>query len=112
LAEALLNQLCSRAFEQEEEGDYLYGPLLIRTDLVPYVRRVPVELGWGWRIYLVAIAVRLGVGVPCWVTDLPCPEEQRGEDGADARIYRIEQMAQGAAGLAAGLKADPHQWER
>ena len=104
--ETLLNRLCGRAFEQE--GDYLYGPLLIRADLLSYVKKVPADAGWGWRIYLLAVAKRLGLAVPCWVAALPCPEEQRGEDDAAARIYRIEQLAQGTAGLAAGLKADLH----
>ena len=102
--ESLLNQLCSRVFEQE--GDYLYGPLLVHADLAPYVQKVPFDLGWGWRIYLLAIAMRLELGVRCWLADLPCPIEQRGEDDASARTYRIEQLAQGTAGLAAGLKVD------
>lgn len=102
LTETLTNQLLGEALGRA--GDYLYGPLLIRADLVPHVCRIREDVGWGWRPYLMAVCRRLGLPIGLHTADHPCPEEQRGEDDAASRVYRMEQMAQNVKGLALGLK--------
>jgi hypothetical protein len=102
LTERLANELCREVLG--EDGDYFYGPLLIHGDLVPYLLALQAELGWGWRPYLMAIGLRRGRTIALVEDDLPCPEEQRGEDDPAARIYRMEQMAQNVRGLALGMK--------
>jgi len=102
LAETLLNTLCAETFGVD--GDFTYGPLLIRPELLPAVLALRQDLGWGWRIFLMAVAHRMGQPVALHSADLPCPEEQRGEDDVASRIYRMEQLAQNVRGLALGLK--------
>lgn len=102
LTEDLTNRLCDAAFGLG--GDYLYGPLLLPASLVPHLAALPADIGWGWRIALLAVAQRRELPLLSYVADLPCPPEQRGEDEERSRLYRIEQMAQNVRGLALGLK--------
>lgn len=109
LTESLFNQLAGDALGVS--GDTLYGPMLVRTDLVEYVTDLHEDLGWGWRPYLMAIVMRLGQRLVCVEGDFQCPEHQRGENDSAARIYRMEQLAQNVKGLAKGFKEDlshPH----
>ncbi|MES2462108.1 MAG: hypothetical protein V4671_16100, partial [Armatimonadota bacterium] len=100
--ERLFNTLAAETLGAVQ--DYLYGPLLIRRDLIPYLEPIPADIGWGWRIFLLTIACRLGMPLVPWEADLPCPIEQRGEDDARSRTYRLEQMAQNVRGLALGRR--------
>ena len=104
LTESLFNHLAGETLDTE--GDVLYGPLLVRTDLVTHITDLHDDMGWGWRPYLMAVAHRLGNAVTCFEGDFPCPEHQRGENDEAARIYRMEQLAQNVEGLALGMKAD------
>jgi hypothetical protein len=104
--ETLLNQLCAATWDQP--GDFVYGPLLIRPDLLPFLDAVPNDLGWGWRLFVMAVSHRLGLGVATLTDDLPCPPEQRGENDERSRIYRMEQLAQNVRGLALGMKYPFH----
>jgi hypothetical protein len=94
-----MNRLCAEQFG--EAGDYLYGPLLMDAALVPLLDRLEDDVRWGWRPYLMARAQAAGHPVRLWIDHLPCPAEQRAEE---ARIYRMEQLAQNVAGLALGLR--------
>ena len=100
--EAVTNQLCAEYLGQE--GDYLYGPLLINPMLLPHVERLSDDLGWGWRLFAMVIAQRLGLPVTCVTMDLPCPLEQRDEDDRRARLHRTEQLSHNARGLVAGCR--------
>jgi hypothetical protein len=100
--ERLFNDLASETLGIT--SDFLYGPLLIRSDLLPHLEDLPIDLGWGWRIFLLTVTHRLGLPLLPWVADLPCPSEQRGEDDEQSRTYRIEQLAQNVRGLALGRK--------
>jgi hypothetical protein len=102
LTETLLHRLCAETWGID--GDFTYGPLLIHPDLVPYVEAITDDIGWGWRIYLMAICQRLGKRIALYTADLPCPIEQRGENDMRHRIYRMEQLAQNVKGLALGMK--------
>lgn len=102
LTESLLHRLCADTWGVD--GDFTYGPLLIRPDLVPYVEAVTEDIGWGWRIYLMAVCHRLGRRIVLHTADFPCPLEQRGENEMRHRIYRMEQLAQNVEGLALGMK--------
>jgi hypothetical protein len=109
LTESLFNRLAGDALGVD--GDTLYGPMLIRADLVEHVTDLHEDLGWGWRPYLMAVVMRLGHPLVCVDGDFLCPERQRGENDSAARIYRMEQLAQNVKGLAMGLKVDlshPH----
>jgi hypothetical protein len=104
LTEHLTNELLSELFGIA--GDFLYGPFLISRELLPYVESIPDDLGWGWRIYLMALSCRLGYGLVCLDADLPCPVHQRAENDERTRLYRMEQMAQNIRGAIAGWKAE------
>lgn len=101
--EATINGLCSDFLGVE--GDYSYGPFLVRADLVPHVAGVSPDLGWGWRHFLFAIAHRLGDPPVHLVGNFACPDEQRAEDGRD-RLHRLRQLGQNVNGLLAGLTCD------
>ena len=103
LAETSMNRLCAAQFGQD--GDYLYGPLLIDAAVLPLLDRLDEDVRWGWRPYLMARVQAASRPVRLWVDHLPCPAEQRGED---ARIYRMEQLSQNVAGLALGLRHAAH----
>jgi hypothetical protein len=86
-------------------GDLLYGPLTLRPEVVSrYLAAVPDDLGWGWRPYIMARCLADGLSVDFYEAAFPCPAGQRGEDDADARLYRLEQLAQNVRGLHLGLK--------
>jgi hypothetical protein len=102
--ERLFNMLAAETLGMA--ADYLYGPLLLHRDLIPYLEELPPDIGWGWRIFILTIASRLGMRIVPWEADLPCPVEQRREDDDRSRTYRIEQMAQNVRGLALGRRYD------
>lgn len=104
LPESLFNRLAAETLGLPPDADVLYGPLLIHRDLVPYVARIEEACGWGWRTFLFAVCRRLGLPLHTWAADLPCPDDQRGEDDEAARLYRIAQMAQNVRGLELGLR--------
>jgi hypothetical protein len=102
MAERLLNHACGLVLGAE--GDYLYGPMLMRRDLVPLFGRIEEpDLGFGWRTFMMAVSHRSGLPVRLWPADLRCPEDQRDEDTPKDRAYRRQQVAQGIRGLALGL---------
>jgi hypothetical protein len=102
IAETLLNHACGLALGAE--GDYLYGPMLMRRDLVPLFGRIDEpDLGFGWRTFMMAVSHRSGLPVRLWPAALPCPEDQQDEDTPKDRAYRRQQVAQGIRGLALGL---------
>jgi hypothetical protein len=104
LPESLFNRLAAATLGLPSGADVLYGPLLIHGKLVPHVSRIEEACGWGWRTFLLAVCHRLGVPIRTWTADLPCPEDQRGENDEAARLYRIAQMAQNVRGLELGLR--------
>ncbi|MBC8102680.1 MAG: hypothetical protein H7Z41_08850 [Cytophagales bacterium] len=100
--EQLFNALAAETLGRQ--ADLLYGPLLLRRDLVPLLDPLPPDLGWGWRTFLVVAAHRHGLPLVTWEADLPCPEEQRGEGDEQSQTYRLEQLAQNIRGLVLGRK--------
>jgi hypothetical protein len=103
LTESLFNRLAAEALGVA--SDTLYGPLLLRSQLVPHITHLHEDLGWGWRPYLMALTQRQGLPIVCREGAYPCPPAHREEDDLEARIYRMEQLAQNVRGLALGLKA-------
>lgn len=88
------------------EGDFLYGPLLFdRRRTLPFIQDATGDLGWGWRPYVIARCIRAGYRVSCEPGFFPCPPEQRSEDDARTRAYRLEQLAQNVEGLRRGMTA-------
>lgn len=87
-------------------GDYSYGPFLVHRALVPYLDRVPAEIGWGWRHFLFAIAHRVGYRVATIEGEYSCPPAQ-GAGDATERVHRLKQLAQNVQGLVLGLTMAP-----
>lgn len=83
------------------EADYVYGPFLMRRELAEALAGAPDDLGWGWRPFLMARAVRQGWKLVPLSLDLPCPESLRDERKL---TYRLQQMSQNIRGLALGRK--------
>lgn len=100
IAEGLMNRICGEALGQE--GDYTYGPMLIHRRLARDVERIPENLGWGWRFFLMALARQLRMGIVLRKVGRPCPRSQRGEDDARSRDYRLRQLIENMTGLANG----------
>jgi len=98
--ERTINELCGESFGAP--GDYSYGPFVMHRSLAPWVRRVPADLGWGWRHFIFAVAHRLGQRILHVEGDHACPEDQRAEDDRE-RLHRLKQLDQNISGLQAGL---------
>lgn len=99
--EGTINKLCGDFLRVE--GDYSFGPFLLRNDLVPHVDRIESDdLGWGWRHFIFAIAHRLKLPLTHITEDFFCPEDQRHEDERE-RLHRVRQLGQNVNGLLAGL---------
>lgn len=98
--ETTFNRACAESFGVD--GDYTYGPFLIRTGLARYIDAVTPDLGWGWRPYLFAVAYRLGYRIEHVTGDRPCPPEQRLDEEGE-RIHRMRQLAQNINGLLQAL---------
>lgn len=100
--EAMFRELC--ALFLGSVPDVLYGPLALRPDLVtPFIDAAPDDLGWGWRPYVIARAIRAGLPVSVHEGRFPCPPEQQAEDDAAARIYRLRQFHDNVRGLQQAL---------
>ena len=101
--EGAINRLC-RDF-LGVEGDYSYGPFLLKPGLVGHVDRAAGDSGWGWRPFIFAVAHRLGQRLVHVVDGYDCPQDQRHEDEKE-RLHRLRQLGQNVNGLLAGLTVD------
>lgn len=99
--EAGFNRLCATL--TGTESDYLYGPFVMPTDLIPLLDDLPPSVGWGWRPYVFVRASRMRRPVTCITGDFPCPADQR-EDSAEERAHRLAQLAQNLRGLEAAIE--------
>jgi hypothetical protein len=85
-------------------SDFLYGPLALRKKVAQEILPGSAnDLGWGWRPNLIARVLRSGGRVVAHEGYLPCPSDQRDEDDARARLYRLAQLEQNVRGLYAGV---------
>lgn len=100
VAESFMNRLSGEALGHA--GDYTYGPMLISRALLPHLGRIPTQLGWGWRFFLMGVAHQLRAPIELLPVGSQCPRAQRGEDDARAREYRLRQLIQNVTGLANG----------
>jgi hypothetical protein len=94
--EGVINQLWERC--GGPSGDYSYGPMLLRANLVRSLDRIEADIGWGWRHFIAGAASRLGYRIAHCVADYPCPRDQQAEDDAD-RLHRMSQLAENIRGL-------------
>lgn len=101
-AESAFNTLAGEALRLP--ADYLYGPCVLNRELVPSAEGAGAALGWGWRPYVFAIALRVGLRILAIEGEHPCPDAQRAERDAD-RIHRLRQLGQNLNGLVEGLTA-------
>lgn len=100
--ERVINELWERF--GAEAGDYSYGPMLLKRELVPLLDGAGVDLGWGWRHFTFGATRRLGYRVVRVDGDYACPPDQRTEDERD-RVHRARQLAQNVEGLVRGMTA-------
>jgi hypothetical protein len=96
MTETTINNCCKEILEGS--FDYVYGPFLLNRNVVPFLKHLKTEIGWGWRPYSFNIAKRLGLKVNAFEGDFLCPIDQR-EDTASERIYRMKQLLQNIDGL-------------
>jgi len=85
-------------------ADCLYGPFLVRAELVDETAQLTPSVGWGWRPFLFARAVRRGLAVSAVTGDFPCPADQRDEDEGE-RVHRVRQLTENLAGLLHAIEA-------
>jgi hypothetical protein len=84
--------------------DPLYGPFAMRREAVrEFIQLAHDDLGWGWRIYVLARCALAGRGIRVEEGYFPCPAKQTEENGWGDRAYRLEQLAQNVNGLRAAL---------
>jgi hypothetical protein len=87
-------------------GDYSYGPFVMRRDLVPAIAAMDRALGWGWRHAAFISAFRRGLRIEHVVGDYQCPPDQRDEDDLE-RTHRLRQLGDNIRGLITPPAADP-----
>ena len=96
MTETTINNCCAEIIG--ETVDYVYGPFLLKRELVPYLRELAQHIGWGWRPYIFNIAKRLGYQVNAFTGDFLCPADQQ-QDNEKERIHRMRQLSQNIEGL-------------
>ena len=96
MTETTINKCCAELVGKNI--DFTYGPFLLNRNLVPYLKEVKDDIGWGWRPYVFSIARRLGYEVDAYTHDFCCPTDQR-EDTAAERVYRMKQLKQNIEGM-------------
>jgi hypothetical protein len=96
MTETTINRCCAEVTGLAT--DYLYGPFLFTTDLLPYLDVLPETCGWGWRSFLFAKAHLLGYKLESLEGDYFCPPDQQKDDAGE-RIYRMKQLAQNIDGI-------------
>jgi hypothetical protein len=96
--EGVINHLCAQCIGND--GDYSYGPFLIRRMLLPAIADAPDEVGWGWRPFMFRKAHEKGLRLVHAEGDYPCPADQRDEDAAE-RTHRLRQLGENIRGLIA-----------
>ena len=102
MTETTINKCCAEVMLSS--FDYVYGPFLMRRDIVPYLSHLPDTIGWGWRPYAFNIAAWLGYTITYEEGNFACPSFQR-EDVASERIYRMRQLTQNIEGLVLSTQA-------
>lgn len=102
--ETTINRCCAEVLGVE--ADFTYGPFLLNRALVPHLVGAEDGIGWGWRPYAFGTARGLGYRISRVERHLPCPPEQREDDGAE-RLYRIKQLGQNIQGLVGFRRATP-----
>jgi hypothetical protein len=98
--EGTFNRLCSGIIG--EATDYLYGPFLMNRALAARVEAARDDLGWGWRPYVFAQAIRLGYRVESVVGDFANPPDSQLDDRAEL-MHRTRQLHQNLDGLLQAL---------
>lgn len=96
MTETTINNCCKEVIGKEM--DYCYGPFLFNSNLVPYLKLLDDNIGWGWRPFLFAMAHRLGFTVGNFESDFVCPADQQEDDEAE-KVYRMKQLTQNVNGL-------------
>ncbi|HEV7331046.1 MAG TPA: hypothetical protein VGN63_08415 [Flavisolibacter sp.] len=96
MTETTINRCCAEITGLAT--DYLYGPFLFSTQLLPYLDVLPDNCGWGWRSFLFAKAHLLGFKLGVVEGDYFCPSDQQADDAGE-RIYRMKQLAQNIDGI-------------
>lgn len=96
MTETTINNCCAEIIGQEV--DYTYGPFLLNASVVPHLRSLPGDIGWGWRTYAFSTAARLGLEVTAYAGDYLCNKSAE-EDEASERQYRMTQLVQNIRGL-------------
>lgn len=94
--ETAINRCCAE--RTGRPGDYSYGPFFLNRELLGELRGLAEEIGWGWRIYTLAMTHLMNYRIEFLEKDFVCPAEQR-EDSHSERLYRMRQLAQSLAGL-------------
>jgi hypothetical protein len=96
MSETTINNCC---FEVTgKQLDYIYGPFVLNSKLVPYLQDLPQAIDWGWRPYVFNIAKRLNYSISSFTGDFYCPPAQRKDDHTE-RLYRMKQLHQNIEGL-------------
>jgi len=104
-SESVLNTILS-GFLGKNVKDFAYGPRIIAGDLIPYLDRLPKDIGWGWMTYILIIAKKMGMSIHAVNLDLPCPKDERVETESD-KIFRLKQLRNHIEGMEEGLKFKP-----
>jgi hypothetical protein len=101
--ERRFNRLAADILNLPHGADVLYGPLLFRGALLSTALAAAPDLGWGWRIYLLAQARRHGRTIAFHCGPFRCPPSQRRPDPLTEHRHRLKQLADNARGLMLGL---------
>ena len=96
MTETTINNCCAEV--TGVSADFTYGPFLMNRDVVPQLRHITQDIGWGWRPYVFNIAKRMGLTICPYTGDFLCPSDQRKDNPAE-RIYRMRQLKENIDGI-------------
>jgi hypothetical protein len=96
MTESTINHCCAEV--TGKKADYVYGPFLLNSKVIPHLKTPGQDLGWGWRPYAFNLAWRLGYAIESITGDFFCPAGQQQDSPAE-RLYRMRQLTQNVAGL-------------
>ena len=101
--ETAINNCCAEV--TGEALDYTYGPFVLHRNVIPQLRHLKQDVGWGWRPYAFNMAKRMGFGFETMEGEYCCPWDQRNDDSKE-RLYRMKQLEQNIRGIVLSAEAE------
>ncbi len=85
-----------------KKTDYSYGPRILNSSHIKYLKNIHADLGWGWPSFILFTYHKLRKKIYSISVDGVCPVEERVENEEDQR-YRLRQLKENLKGIELSL---------